>query len=231
MFLNMIWLASYPRSGNTFFRNVLFEVYGIPSSYYHLGKKKKLDPDFASFPVVKTHLLPHQLPAEYQSLKSIYLIRDGRDASVSLAHHRKEIKKTKKSYLLNLFEVILGIGGSFPGGWSRHVTDWGNTASITIKYEDLINDPITQMERLRSIIDLPEPQIEKLPTFQSQKKGFSKYGSGNTTNESKKKNITNKFYRRGIAGSYKDEMPKPFQLLFWLKHKKPMKIYGYYTNK
>ena len=226
----MIWLASYPRSGNTFFRNVLFEVYGIPSSYYHLGKKRKLDLDFASFAVVKTHLLPHQLPAEYQSAKSIYLIRDGRDATVSLAHHRKEIKKIEKNYLLNLFEVILGIGDNFPGGWSRHVSDWGNNASIIIKYEDLINDPITQMERLKSIIDLPDPQIEKLPTFQSQKKGFSKYGSGNTTNKSKKKNIANKFYRRGIVGSYKDEMPKLFQLLFWLKHKKQMKIYQYYKN-
>jgi len=226
----MIWLASFPRSGNTFFRNILFEVYGISSGHYHLGKKKKLDPEFASFPIVKTHLLPHQLPLEYQSVKSIYLIRDGRDSSVSLAHHRKKIKKTKPNYLLNLFEVILGIGGSFPGGWSRHVNDWKNNTSITIKYEDLIKDPIGQIERLREIMELPEPQIEKLPTFQSQKKGLSKYGYGNSVEASTKKETANNFYRRGIAGSYKDEMPKLLQLLFWLKHKKQMKIHQYYKN-
>jgi len=226
----MIWLASFPRSGNTFFRNILFEVYGISSSHYHLGKNKKLDPDFDLFPIVKTHLLPNQLPKEYQSVKSIYLIRDGRDASVSLAHHRKDIKKINKKYLLHLFEVILGIGNSFSGGWSKHVNVWANSASIIIKYEDLINDPISQMERLRGIINLPEPQIKKLPTFKSQKKGLSKYGSGNTKNEFEKKNRANKFYRRGIVGSYKDEMPKFLQILFWLKHRKQMKIYQYYKK-
>ncbi|MFC4634276.1 sulfotransferase domain-containing protein [Dokdonia ponticola] len=227
----MIWLSSFPRSGNTFFRNILFEVYGIPSGYYHLGKKKKLDSDFASFAVVKTHLLPHQLPKEYQSVASIYLIRDGRDACVSLAHHRKELKKIKKNYFLTLCEVILGIGGSFSGGWSRHVKEWGNSATIIIKYEDLIKDPIAQVERLRSIMHLPEPQTEKLPTFQSQKKGLSQYGNGDTTNASIKKDEANKFYRRGIVGSYKDEMPILLQALFWLKHSKQMKAYEYYKNK
>ena len=226
----MIWLASFPRSGNTFFRNILFEVYGISSGHYHLGKNKKINPDFDSFAVVKTHLLAYQLPKEYKSIKSIYLIRDGRDASVSLAHHRKDIKKINKKYLLHLFEIVLGIGNSFSGGWSNHVNEWANSASIIIKYEDLINDPIEQMERLRNIMNLPEPQIEKLPTFMSQKKGLSKYGTGNTKNESEKKNKANKFYRRGVAGSYKDEMPKFLQLLFWLKHRKQMGIYQYYKN-
>ena len=226
----MIWLASYPRSGNTFFRNVLFEVYGISSSTYHLGKKKKVAPNLASFPIVKTHLLPHQLPVEYQSIKSIYLIRDGRDASVSLAHHRKEIKKTNSNYLTNLTKVILGIGGNYPDGWSRHVKDWGNHSSIIIKYEDLIQDPIKQVERLRSIINLPKPQLEKLPTFQSQKKGNIQYGCEDNLKESEKRKIANLFFRRGIIGSYKDEMPKLLQLLFWVKHKRQMKIFQYYKN-
>lgn len=227
----MIWLASYPRSGNTFFRNILFEVYGISSSSYDPGKKKKIDSKSATFSIVKTHLLPHQLPEEYKSLKSIYLVRDGRDATVSLAHHRKDIKKTNPNYLINLIEVILGIGGSFPGGWSRHVNDWKNHSTIIIKYEDLIQDPIKQVERLRSIMKLPKPQIEKLPTFQSQKQGVSQYGSGNDLIESEKRKAANKFFRRGITGSYKDEMPKLLQLLYWLKNRKQMNIFKYYKNK
>jgi hypothetical protein len=36
----ILWLASYPRSGNTFFRAVLKHVYGIPSiGIYELDRK------------------------------------------------------------------------------------------------------------------------------------------------------------------------------------------------
>lgn len=109
----MIWLASFPRSGNTFFRNILYEVYGISSSEYHMEKTKKVIEDFDSFPVIKTHLLPHQLPKNLQDLKSVYIIRDGRDALVSLAHHRKDIIAPGSNYYKNLTEAILARGGSF----------------------------------------------------------------------------------------------------------------------
>lgn len=60
-FEHVIWLASFPRSGNTFFRVVLHEVYGIESSSFHLESRYPLDPGYDKYPVVKTHLLPGQL--------------------------------------------------------------------------------------------------------------------------------------------------------------------------
>ena len=226
----MIWLASFPRSGNTFFRNILYEVYGIASSEYHLETNKKVQKDFASFPVVKTHLLPHQLPEKLQAAKSVYLIRDGRDALVSIAHHRKDIVAPGSNYYKNLTEAILARGGSFFGGWSENVRAWTEKADIIIRYEDLIVEPIAQVERLRAIMDLPQPQIEKLPSFQKLKNGTPKYGSGGNKLISKDEKLerANKFFRRGIAGAYKDEMPKLFQLLFWLKNKEQMKAHHYY---
>ena len=228
----MIWLASYPRSGNTFFRNVLLEVYGLESGDYHLGHHKEMDPDFESYPFVKTHLLPSQLPPDIQSTKSVYLIRDGRDAAVSLAHHRIDIKETGNSFNRNLIEIILGIGNSFKGGWSGHVSHWTKHADVIIRFEDLIKDPISEVEKLRSIMDLPEPAKEKLPTFIGLKKGIPEYGSGQDleSSEHKQKEHATKFFRRGKVGSYKDEMPKMFQWIFWILHRKQMKKYGYYRN-
>lgn len=226
----MIWLASFPRSGNTFFRNVLFDVYGIASSEFHMETDKKVLHDFSSFPVVKTHLLPHQLPKDLQSKKSVYIIRDGRDALVSIAHHRKDIIAPGSNYYKNLTEAILARGGSFFGGWSINVEKWVNKADLVIRYEDLIKDPIGQVERLKEIMELPAPKLEKLPTFQSLKKGTPQYGiEGKKIKNTKQKvEHVNKFFRRGIAGSYKDEMPKIFQMLFWLKNKKQMKASNYY---
>ena len=226
----MIWLASFPRSGNTFFRNILYDVYGISSSEYHMETTKKVRKDFDSFSVIKTHLLPHQLPKNLQDLKSVYIVRDGRDAIVSMAHHRKDIVVPGSNYYKNLTEAILARRGSFFGGWSENVEKWTKKADLVIRYEDLINDPIGQVERLQEIMQLPEPNLEKLPTFQSLKKGTAYYGSGgkNIKNKVKKKELAHKFFRRGITGSYKDEMPKIFQLLFWLKNKKQMKANNYY---
>ena len=50
----MIWLASFPRSGNTFFRNVLFDVYGIESGIF---KPKSTKQAPKHYQVVKTHML------------------------------------------------------------------------------------------------------------------------------------------------------------------------------
>ena len=226
----MIWLASFPRSGNTFFRNVLYEVYGIQSSEYHLEEDKKVKADFAEYPVVKTHLLPHQLPPELQAAKSVYLVRDGRDAITSIAHHRRDIVAPGSNMYMNLFEAILARGGSFFGGWSENVKQWSEKADILIRFEDLIADPLTQVERLRSIMDLPEPRLEQLPTFESLKFGTPQYGSGEHkvfTPEAKKLHAQ-KFYRRGKVGSFRDELPYAFQLLFWWKHRRQMKKMGYY---
>jgi hypothetical protein len=89
--IEMIWLASYPRSGNTFFRIVLEEVYGIESSIYHHNPELVLDAAYAPYPMVKTDLLPDQLEPNNPDISAIYLVRDGRDSLGSMAHHRSDL--------------------------------------------------------------------------------------------------------------------------------------------
>lgn len=212
----MIALVSFPRSGNTFFRNVLHDVYGLPSSTFHLEHGRDLDENWASYPVIKTHLLPSQLPPEMAQLKVVYLVRDGRDALVSLAHHRKDIVESGTDFYNNLLEAILSPGGSNFGGWSQNVKAWTERADLVIRFEDLIADPIGQAERLREIIDLPAANPEKLPTFQQLKHGQPTYGagSGNHFNPA----ITVKNFRRGKTGAWRDEMPAALHELFWRVH-------------
>ena len=88
-----VWLASYPRSGNTFFRIILSECYGLtstdadalpPECWGHLRRmdpslRPKVDPAAPHF--IKTHNLPGP-----DHDPGIYIVRDGRDALVSYAH-------------------------------------------------------------------------------------------------------------------------------------------------
>ena len=55
------WIASFPRSGNTYFRNILFYVYGIESSTWHLETTYPVDENYDRYRFVKTHLLPKEL--------------------------------------------------------------------------------------------------------------------------------------------------------------------------
>lgn len=224
----MIWLASFPRSGNTYFRIVLYEVYGIESSAFHLDKDRNLDPDYASYPVVKTHLLPEQLAPDDPSIPGVYLVRDGRDALISMAHQREDLLDPETSYLENLRDMILPRQGEHFGGWSRNVAEWLERAALVIKFEELIEHPIECIERMRPLIDLPPPLTEKLPTFDDLKTKNLKYGSGGEhLPEEKRQARRDKFFRRGVAGAWKDEMPDDLHELFWRAHGDVMQRLGY----
>ncbi len=225
----MIWLASFPRSGNTFFRNVLHEVYGLTSSTYHQDPSRKRDENFADHPVVKTHLLPDQLPQELQKMPAVYLIRDGRDALVSIAHHRKDIVAPGTDFYNNLLEATLAQNGSFFGGWSENVRQWTERAAIVIRFEDLIADPIREVEKLRSIISLPEPDLRKLPTFQSLRNGRPAYGGGE--GDSFDTRLNKKHFRSGKIGSWKKEATPELQRLVNNMHGETLQRFGYVNEK
>ncbi len=225
----MIWIASFPRSGNTYLRNILFEVYGLESSTFHMDSDYPLDSDYETYPFVKTHLLPSQLIPKDETIKSVYLVRDGRDAMCSIAHHRKDIVASGSDYHKNLRAAIIAERGTFFGGWSTNVTHWVQQADIVIRYEDLLVDPIKEVERLREIMDLPQPNLNKFPSFKQMKFGIPEYGSGKNRgiSEDEMKDLSVKNFRKGKAGSWKEEMPQEMQDLFWSYHGEVMSQLGY----
>ncbi len=226
-----MWLASFPRSGNTYFRNILYYCYGIESSAFHNGEHYPVDPQFQKYDVVKTHLLPHELPKV--NCPVVYLIRDGRDSLVSMAHQKKDLIDVQSTLYSNLQEAIVAAEGTFFGGWSENVKQWMEKADVVIRYEDLVADPIGQVERLRKFIDMPEGDITKLPTFEQMKKGEAYFGL-KELDEFKlnsKTEQTAKFFRKGKSGSWRDEMPTHLQDLFWNYHGETMERLGYtYTG-
>ncbi|MFH1920821.1 MAG: sulfotransferase domain-containing protein, partial [Planctomycetota bacterium] len=216
----MIWLASFPRSGSTFLRIVLDQVYGIESSTFHREETYPVDENYAGFPVVKTHLLPNQLVPSDPSIPAVYLVRDGRDCVVSLAHYRRQLLTPGSDFELNLLEAIDALEGSHFGGWSEHVRRWSARASLVIRFEDLVVDPVGSAERLRPWLDLPEPRRERLPSFADlRSKGF-KYGSGEQHgfDQADRERWRKGKFRRGKPGSWKDELPERFHLRFLRVH-------------
>lgn len=218
----MIWLASYPRSGNTFFRNILFDVYGITSFDMHDDLKGAFEGDLAAFSFVKTHLPFQQIPAEHRQQPSIYILRDGRDAITSWGHFNKDFVSPHIGFLQQLSEIIIAAEGSNFGGWSANALQWILQADVVIRYEDLVQDPIGQVEKIRKLYDLPPPRAENLPTFSKLKQSGTPYGLGDRT-----KNDPSKFFRKGKIGGWKDELPPEMEALFWSHHGDIMEALGY----
>lgn len=98
----IVWLAAYPRSGNTFLRVVLHRLYGVPTysvyedddpvaqrvgpalvGYRPRQADRQLIADGPEVHLVKTHKRRRA-----GGHPVIYLVRDGRDAVVSAARLR-----------------------------------------------------------------------------------------------------------------------------------------------
>lgn len=250
-----IVLASYPRSGNTFFRNLLWEVYGwfswnnldkYTQALYRLErfkernfledsesekalKLKELE-DRIHPAIVKTHELPVKiLPYCKENVKIIYLIRDGRDALVSQAHHNVDIVNPGSKFSSSLKHSIIAPGDTHFGGWSQNVRLWREKADAIVYFEELIKNPLDTIESLRHILNLPSPNTDKIPTFESQKKGASFFGGAARKNikKSEKRELVSLFFRNGKIGGWKNEMDLIDKVLYRFFHDKVAREMGY----
>lgn len=151
----IIWLASYPRSGNTLLRQIFRQVfdqdtysdgndrkdlgicgvgativghrnYTVAWDEFYTANRKSAPSIF-----VKTHCAPRD------SGKTIYVVRDGRAALVSYFHFLRDLRGKND---LTLRKVIHG--DTFWGSWSAHLDKWQpqeRPATLLLRYEDLRN--------------------------------------------------------------------------------------------
>jgi hypothetical protein len=173
-----VWIASYPRSGNTFLRILLETCFQLPSySLYYVEGDRHRDPsaealdsapllprgwreaiisDPAAPPVlIKTHDLPPD------DSTAIYLARDGRAAIDSYYHYHKQFAFEQPS----LTEVIAG-ACQF-GSWSDHYWAWrprSRPKTLLLTYDDLVSTPGRVVEKLSGFLNMV-PATVALPGF------------------------------------------------------------------
>lgn len=226
----VVWLVSYPRSGNTFYRVLLrwlcqkptYSIYNDPklgelgcerivghvplkSGGGDVTIRELIDSPEVHF--VKTHEVYNGVGKPY----AIYIIRDGRDALVSHAHYLIDVDGVDVSYKQQLNGLIRS------GAWMKHVTSWirHRPGCVFVRYEDLHRDPIgtftNSLNELKQRFDIdvevdPDARYPSFEYLQTESKDF---------------------FRRGIVGAYKDEMTERQQRLFAEYNGKDMSSFGY----
>lgn len=220
-----VWIASYPRSGNTFLRIVLQNIFHLPTySVYYVEGQNFSDPSAealeeapvlprnwrelissepgATLTLIKTHdPPPDDSPA-------IYLVRDGRAAIDSYFHYQRKFAFDKPS----LTEVIAG-ACQF-GAWSAHLRAWAPLSrpnTLFLRYEDLVNRPMALIPSLSEFLQV-QPAEGQLPTFEELKQRYPA------------------FFRRGQNEDFLKAWTPGQAALFNSLHESVMKELGYPQN-
>ena len=229
----IVWLASYQRSGNTFFRSLLHSLYNQEtySVYNDLGLE-----NMGMAPILGQHRLPGTLDEMRQEDRvyfvkthappsddspTIYLIRDGRDVSVSWAHflmnHRPPLslptRAAPKLLGYSRFEQTLE-GIVREGLWQNHVLAWTERPkggpTFVIHYEDLIADPVHWSQAALAGVGISlEPSGSAPLTFDALHAKWPRY------------------FRKGRVGSWREEMPERIHEMFWRRGRVAMQRFGY----
>lgn len=238
-----IVLASYPRSGVTYLRHLIEAL--APSittqSLYPeapmpgiLRSNEPWAQGQRTIALVKHHehapvMDSFERPGgEY--LTAIYLVRDGRDALVSQAHYELAVGtvgENKPTTFEDMLEqLIIGeIPMEGPGNrfyhWGAHTIGWLTRIPKPriLRYSDICEQPLELVLSTVAVI-LDGLGIPRNPRFTEDKQAdvqsFSQLQQGCPW-----------MFRRGISGSWRDEMPERLQRLFWQHHGNAMKLAGY----
>lgn len=206
-----IFIAGYPKSGNTWVQNLIAgAVFGVNTSFLPDKLTQELVPDVHAKTYYKRFLDPtffktHELPQQHMK-RVIHLVRDGRDVMASYFAMNKAMGKK-----ISMEDMIVSGKGIFPCKWQLHTDQWlqnpFKAEIILIKYEDLINDPYTELKKILAFAGLERPdEILRLSiqgnSFNEMQRKEKKFGWNN-----KEWNEEETFIRKGKIGNYKEEIP------------------------
>jgi Sulfotransferase domain len=151
-----VFITSYPRSGNTWFRFLVANLKtGGMAGFSNL---ESLVPDVYqnSDAVLRRAPRPRILKSheafDGRYPRVIYLIRDPRDVAVSYYHFLIKWRLIDDGYSIERY-VSRFVAGDVPfGSWGDHAESWmslrpAGMPFVLIRYEDLLADPVRELVR------------------------------------------------------------------------------------
>jgi hypothetical protein len=223
----IVWLASYPRSGNTLTRAIFnhyfnlgsYSVYGDRSDIganselsalvgHQVGDLETLDLErlrkLRAPVLIKTHDTPSDLMSPNDIVVTV--TRDGRDSVLSYYHYLREVIGTNE---VTLADVIAG--NVAYGTWGNHTLRWGEFGdgrTLNAKFETIVSGVDAFADELSELIKIPRSR-EPFPDF------------------AKFKNAAPKFVRKGEVGGWRSEFTAFDEKLFDLYNGPAMRAAGY----
>jgi hypothetical protein len=155
---NDVFLASYPRSGNTWVRFILSEI--LTHRVTHFDNVNQLIPEMGIHGQARSllrgggRLIKTHEPYRKEYRRAIYLLRDMRDCLLSQYSREKELGTVDAPDLDSYLLQFLGGTTTGFGPWHKHVRCWLESPLarrgdlLLIKFEDMrrnTQEAVTQM--------------------------------------------------------------------------------------
>jgi Sulfotransferase domain len=172
----IVYLVSYPRSGNTLVREYFAILQGR-------AQRSVYDGDVVEAPdPALTHALDHveiikshQIPAGGSPM--IYLVRDGRNATLSFLYMAFLFGGHRYFALTEAYEGIWRLGAA-EGSWADHVAEAVRQSAVRevlfVRYEDVVSGPEAALQRMIDFTGAEAP-AEVLSECVRRQKRSSRY--------------------------------------------------------
>lgn len=164
--------------------------------------------------------------------KTIYVVRDPRDILPSYADHTGKPLKDAVA-LMAKESAVIGVHPKIPSvvsSWSEHVDSWtdgeGMIEPLVITYEELHENAKNVLKR---VIEHCGLRLEEWAVFDAvaNSKFYKLQAAEAKSGFGEKSAHQEKFFRRGITGSHKDEVPEELVKQIEKDHAKMMEKFGY----
>ena len=221
----IVWLASYPKSGNTWMWLFIKSYFNPPkkkfSLNYHKDDPIMLEPfpDERMFDKLKINYENFfDLSKNWVNLQSLINLNNKtnylktHNAMCTINNHKFTNMLNKETYEAGEFKKKI-YNKTLLGSWSDHYNSWKNYKSreiIIIKYEDMVNSASSTFLKVLNYlskiikIDVDHTKMDKAIEETSFKNLKSlEINEGFKTNLSK-----NKFFRKGVVGDWREKLNK-----------------------
>lgn len=171
--MSIVWIASYPKSGNTWIRFMLYSaIYGpptcsgdVPAKIPDLHRQLPFEKPESGPIYIKSHFqLTDKHPQINDTHKAIHIIRNPRDVMLSAINYLVLTNKGPKEFAKEQFvKSFLKIGGDRHwkkmgfGTWASHAQTWRSTTKFPVlpmRYEDLKADPRAELVRMLAFLEV-----------------------------------------------------------------------------
>jgi hypothetical protein len=231
------FLASFPRSGSTWLRFMLYEILSgedagfrkiedrLPEIHRHRGSQAILP---GGGRLIKTH---ENYRSDYK--RAVLLVRDVRDVFLSVYNSFTALDLTKfvsqgdmDSFLLSFLEGKVIHSGS----WQRHTQSWlesplaKNGNLLVVRYEDLRKNPEQKLQELLQFVGIPADSrvirraIENNTLQQMRAKEDKAKKAGETSillgRRTEAFDEVSRFVRKGAVGGWRDKLTEAQVKLF-----------------
>lgn len=232
-----VFIVSYPKSGNTWVRFLIgnyvtggkctFKNNHLITPDIHMNPERIENLDRPRF--IKSH---SQYEGKYPN--TVYIVRDGRDVSVSYYHYSLKMGNVDKDLSFSGFLDMFNEGSVGPfGKWSDHVNGWLDHAEedvVITRYEDLLDDAAGELKRMLEFcgITIDEDRVDKAVEASSfERMRRLREEQQDVVQTIRQSDPEKKFLRSGEKGEWKEYVAGKQKKKFLNIHKGALKRAGY----